>query len=76
MPPFALVRKPRLTATTLMHALAAGSAWGLVLTAGSTAIALHNCGMICPDDVAITAATSVGVGVLTIGPLALFGAPR
>jgi hypothetical protein len=76
MPSFALARQPRLTMTTLLRALAAGSAWGIVVTAGFGAIALHNCGMICPDDVAITAATSVGVGVLTIGPLALFGAPR
>ncbi len=76
MGPFAPGPPRRPTTTTLVRALAAGSAWGLAVTAGFTAMALHNCGMICPDDVAVTAATSVGIGVLTIGPLALIGAPR
>lgn len=62
---------PRLTCAAVLRALAAGSAWGLLLTAGFAAMALWNCGVVCLDDVAVTAGTSIAAGILTIGPLTL-----
>jgi len=69
---FALRPASPLTKTTLARVFAAGSAWGLTLSVGMTAIAFQNCGVVCLDDVAVTTATSVALGILTIGPLAIF----
>jgi len=63
--------RPHLTRALLLRAVAAGSAWGVLLTAGFATGALWNCGIICLDDVAITAGTSIAAGILTIGPLTL-----
>ncbi len=62
----------RLDRTVLVRGILAGSAWGLALSAGFFGIALWQCGLPCPDDVAITTLISVATGLLTIGPLAAF----
>ncbi|HZP77175.1 MAG TPA: hypothetical protein VFB45_13615 [Pseudolabrys sp.] len=41
---------------------------------GFTPIALHNCGMICRDDA--IAVITAAIGIFTLGPIAIFGAPR
>ena len=69
-------RRLRLDRRAALRMLAAGTAWGLVLTAGFAGLALWNCGMVCPDDLALTAATAIAAGILTIGPLAGLGPAR
>ena len=56
----------------LLRGILAGSAWGLAMTIGFTAIALAQCGLPCPDDLAFTTIVSVATGLVTIGPLAAF----
>jgi hypothetical protein len=51
----------------------AGSVWGLALSAGFFAIAVAQCGLPCPDDIAVTTAVCIGTGILTVGPVAAFG---
>jgi hypothetical protein len=63
----------RLDRGAALRMLAAGTAWGIAMTAGFAGLALWDCGTVCPDDVALTAATSIAAGILTIGPLAAFG---
>jgi len=58
--------------TVVMRGILAGTAWGLVLSAGFVGIALAQCGLPCPDDVAFTTFVSVATGIVTIGPLAAF----
>lgn len=58
--------------TVLLRGILAGSAWGLALSAGFFGIALWQCGLPCPDDVAFTTLVSVATGLVTIGPLAAF----
>lgn len=62
----------RLDRAALTRVLLAGSAWGLMLAAGFVAMAVWQCGLPCPDEVAFTTMTCVGTGILTIGPLAAF----
>jgi hypothetical protein len=64
------VRTPRLTKPELLRMLAAGTAWGLVLSAGLAGMTYWNYAMICPDDIAITTALSIAAGIIAIGPLA------
>jgi hypothetical protein len=66
----------RLDRPSALRMIAAGSAWGLAMTAGFFGLALWNCAAICPEDVAVIAATSVAAGTVTIGPLAAFGKTR
>jgi hypothetical protein len=56
-----------------LRMVAAGTGWGLIMAAGFTGYALWSCGTVCPDDIALTTATSITAGVLTIGPLAASG---
>ncbi len=56
--------------------LAAGTAWGVALSVGLTALNAMQCGLPCPGDVAFTTAISVAAGVLTIGPIAAFHSRR
>ena len=56
----------------VLRGLVAGTAWGLALSAGFVGIALTQCGLPCPDDVAFTTLVSVATGIVTIGPLAAF----
>lgn len=58
--------------TVLMRGILAGSAWGLILSAGLFGVASWQCGLPCPDDVAFTTLVSVATGIVTIGPLAAF----
>ena len=60
----------RLDRTAIARIFVAGSTWGLVLSAGFFINAIFQCGMPCPDDVAVVTAACIGTGVLTIGPLA------
>jgi len=62
----------RLDRTALLRGALAGSAWGLALSAGFFGIALWQCGLPCPDDIAFTTLVSVATGLVTIGPLAIF----
>lgn len=64
--------RPRLTGRTALRVVAAGTIWGVVLSAGLTALSLYDCGGICPGDVIETTALSVAAGIATIGPLAAF----
>jgi hypothetical protein len=66
----------RLDGRAALRMLAAGTAWGGVMAAGFVGFALWSCGAVCLEDVALTTATSVAAGILTIGPLAAFGATR
>lgn len=50
--------------------LFAGSAWGIAMTAGLTAMAYSEYGMICLEDLIFTATVSVAAGILAIGPIA------
>lgn len=56
----------------VVRGILAGTAWGLALSAGFVGIALTQCGLPCPDDVAFTTLVSVATGIVTIGPLAAF----
>jgi hypothetical protein len=48
----------------------------LTLAAGFFVVNAAQCGLPCPDDIAVTTAVCVGTGILTIGPLAAFAARR
>lgn len=77
MPAFAAAllpsRFPRPGKGAVLRMAAAGTAWGLALSAGMAGLALWNCGAVCPDDVAMTTLVSVAAGIVTIGPVAAFG---
>ncbi|AXK80208.1 hypothetical protein DW352_06555 [Pseudolabrys taiwanensis] len=56
----------------VLRGIVAGTAWGLALSAGFVGIALTQCGLPCPDDIAFTTLVSVATGIVAIGPLAAF----
>jgi hypothetical protein len=56
-----------------LRMLGAGSAWGLVMAGGFVGYALWSCGGVCLEDAALTTVTSIAAGILTIGPLAVWG---
>jgi hypothetical protein len=58
--------------TVLLRGVLAGSAWGVAMAAAFFGIAVWQCGLPCPDDVAFTTLTCVATGLVTIGPLAAF----
>ena len=64
----------RLDARALRRALLAGSAWGLLLAAGFTAVEAWQCGVVCLDTAAITAMVAGAAGIPTLGPPAAIGA--
>lgn len=64
--------QPRLTGRTALRVVAAGTIWGVALSAGLAALSFYDCGGICPDEVIATTALSVAAGIVTIGPLAAF----
>ena len=66
------LRLPRFTRRSAWRAVNAGIGWGILFTAGTAAYAWWSCGIICIDEVAITAALAMTAGVVTIGPLAAF----
>lgn len=59
----------------VIRMIVAGSAWGLTLSAGFFVMALLQCGVPCPDDVATVTAACMGTGILTIGVLAAVASP-
>lgn len=61
---------------TVTRMFAAGTAWGLTLSAGLFAQGALQCGLPCPDDAIITTAISVAAGILTIGPVTAFYSRR
>jgi hypothetical protein len=71
-----ILPRRRIDRRAVLRMLAAGTAWGIVMTAGFAGFALWNCGSLCAEDVAVTAVTTTAAGILTIGPLAAFGANR
>lgn len=60
----------------LTRMILAGSAWGLIVSAGFFVIALFQCGVPCPTDIAVVTTACVGTGIVTIGPLAAVVSPR
>jgi len=66
----------RLNRVAMTRMIAAGSIWGLTLSAGFFLNALFQCGMPCPDDIVIVTAACIVTGVMTIGPLAAFAPHR
>ena len=65
-------RNRLVTRGQLARMVTAGAAWGLLLTIGLVGIKFWSCEMICIDDTAATAALSVAVGILAIGPIAVY----
>ena len=72
----ALNRMNRPTRQDGLRALAMGSAWGVTLAVGLTAMSAWACGMPEIAEVATTGAVSLGTGILAIGPLALLARRR
>ncbi|MBK5961345.1 hypothetical protein CCR97_24525 [Rhodoplanes elegans] len=55
--------------------LLAGAAWGVTVSLGLTATRAWRCGALCLDAAAVDAVVTAAIGVVTIGPLALFRRP-
>ncbi len=66
-------RNRLVTRGQLARMVSAGAAWGLLFTVSLFGMKFWNCEMICIDDIAATAALSVAVGILGIGPIAVHG---
>ena len=62
-----------LTKREVLRALAAGTAFGVVLTAGFTAMAAWQCGGICLPEIVDNAVLSLAAGVFGLGPVAAYG---
>jgi hypothetical protein len=63
----------RMSKQDALRALAAGSAWGLMMTVGLTAMTAWSCGVVCLPEVAVNAGLSLASGILGIGPVAAYG---
>jgi hypothetical protein len=61
----------RLRKDRLPHLVVAGTAWGLILAAGLTAMDPARCGAVCIDQTAVIAVLSVAVGFVGISPFAV-----
>jgi hypothetical protein len=57
---------------TVLRGIAAGAVWGIAVATALLGLSLYRCGGICLGQIVETAALSVAVGIVTIGPLALF----
>ena len=62
-----------LTKPRALRALAAGLAFGVILTAGFTAMAAWQCGGVCLPEVVDNAMLSFAAGILGLGPVAAYG---
>ena len=62
-----------LTKHQALRALAAGLAFGVILTAGFTAMAAWQCGGVCLPEVVDNAMLSFTAGILGLGPVAAYG---
>ena len=63
----------RPTRRDLWRGVAAGTIWGLTLTAGLAAMTAWQCGGLCLPEVAVNTVLSVAGGILGIGPIAAYG---
>lgn len=63
----------RPTRAQCVRGCVAGTAWGLALAAGLTAMTAWSCGAICLPEVLENTALSVAAGILGIGPVAAYG---
>jgi hypothetical protein len=52
---------------------AAPRAWGLILTAGLTAMTAWQCGAVCLPEVMENALLSIAGGILSVGAVAAYG---
>ena len=62
-----------LTKREVLRALAAGTAFGVVLTAGFTAMAAWQCGGVCLPEIVDNAMLSLAAGIFGLGPVAAYG---
>ena len=62
-----------LTKREALRALAAGLAFGVVLTTGFAAMAAWQCGGVCLPEVIDNAMLSFAAGILGLGPVAAYG---
>jgi len=67
---------PRIYCRGLICMIVAGTAWGLTLFMSFFIVALWQCSLPCANDIAVVTTACFGTGILTIGPLAAFAAPR
>jgi len=65
-----VVIRGRFNKPAILRALGAGTVWGLVLSAGFTAMMVASCDPVCLDGIAAMTATNIAVGAAVIGPLA------
>jgi hypothetical protein len=63
----------KLTKRAVFRALAAGTAFGVVLTAGFTAMAVWQCGGVCLPEIVDNAVLSLAAGIFGLGPVAAYG---
>jgi len=66
----------RLTKRDVLRAVAAGTAFGLILTVGLATMTVWQCGGLCLPEVAVNAVLSLAGGILGIGPVAAYGGRR
>lgn len=64
---------PVLDRATILRGAKAGAAWGVTIAGALLGISFYQCGTICLGQVIDTTALSLASGMMTIGPLALFG---
>lgn len=64
------------TKRELLRALVAGVAFGVIITAGFTALAAWECGGVCLPEVAGNAVLSFAAGIVGLGPVAAYGGRR
>lgn len=65
-----------LTARDVSRALAAGTAFAVILTAGFTAMAAWQCGGVCLPELVDNAMLSFAAGIFGLGPVAAYGGRR
>jgi hypothetical protein len=63
------IARPYLSAATILRMVAAGAAWGVLMSAGFIGLSAWNCGGVCLGEVLHTTAICVGTGLVAIGPL-------
>lgn len=57
---------------SIARMVAAGSLWGLTVSAGFFISAVLQCRMPCPEDIGVVTAICIATGIVTIGPIAGF----
>ena len=64
------------TKREILRALAAGAAFGIILTTGFAAMSAWQCGGVCLPEVAGNAVLSLAAGIFGLGPVAAYGERR